>query len=84
MLYLHPPSKFKIYMTVDIHVSWLQNLILNGSNSTDVNTEYKQLRFNKLPWKVAVYIEFIQDRGKSYAFNFIKLLFAALTLTVAP
>ena len=39
ILYLHPPScQSKIYnMTVHMH-----DLILNGSRSTDVNTEYHQ------------------------------------------
>ena len=64
--------------------------------STDVNTKYqqttyKQFKFitiiqivNKPLWKVAVYIELIQESGKNYVFNSIKLLFAALALTVAP
>ena len=33
-------------MTVDIYVSRLENLILNGSKSTDVNTKYQQLQSN--------------------------------------
>ena len=60
-----------------------------------MNTKYQQktkhFKFisifkivNKPHWKVAVYIEFIQDRGKTYVFSLIKLLFAALTSTVAP
>ena len=31
-----------------------------------------------------MYIEYIQDRGKNYVFNLVKLLFDALALTVAP
>ena len=29
-------------MTVDIHVGLFNNLILNGSRSTDVNSKYQQ------------------------------------------
>ena len=85
MLYLHPSIQHKIYnMTVDIHVhvSRSENLILNISRSTDVNTKFQlywqqqtnnlnSLSFfivNKLLF-VSVYIEFIQDRGKNYVFN---------------
>ena len=62
-----------LHMTVDIHVN--RSKILNGSRSTDVNTKYKQQQANNfnflnsqyIPiWKVAVYIGFIQDRGKNY------------------
>ena len=60
--------------------------------STDVNTKYQQTTnkqfiiqiVNKPLWKVAVYIELIQDSGKNYVFNSIKWLFAVLALTVAP
>ena len=78
-MYLHPPScKLKIFnMTVDIHVSQSKIFILNGSRSTDVNTKYQQQQTNNLNFisifsmvnkplsKVAVYIGFIQDRGKN-------------------
>ena len=35
-------------MTLDIHVSQSNNLILNGSRSTDVNTKYQQQQTNNL------------------------------------
>ena len=48
ILYLHPSIKLKIYnMTVDVHVSRSENLILNVSRSTDVNTKYQQQQTNK-------------------------------------
>ena len=82
-MYLHPSIQHKIYnMTVDIHVHGRsENLILNISRSTDVNTKFQlywqqqtnnlnSLSFfivNKLLF-VSVYIEFVRDRGKNYAF----------------
>ena len=49
ILHLHPSIKLEIYnMTVDIHLSWSENLILNGSRSTDVNTKYQQHQTNNL------------------------------------
>ena len=35
-------------MTVDVHVSRSENLILNVSRSTDVNTKYQQQQTNNL------------------------------------
>ena len=49
ILYLHPSIKLKIYkMTVNISVNRSDNLILNGSRSTDVNTKYQQQQANNL------------------------------------
>ena len=47
-IYNHPVN-LKIYnMTVDIHVSRSENLILNGNRCTDVNTKYQQQQTNNL------------------------------------
>ena len=66
-------------MTAYIHESRSKILIQTvRSRSTDVNTKYRQQKTNNLN-SLAVF-----NRGKNYVFNLIKLLFAALVLTVAP